>query len=63
MAPPLIPFHFFKNPVSIPMFMLFVFKAPVESPVHEKQPGAKEGELALESERPGLNSKLYHFAL
>ena len=35
----------------------------MESPVCEKQPGTKEGESTLESERPGLKSKLYHFAL
>lgn len=57
MAPPLIPFHFYPSP--IPIFMLLVLKAPMESPVHEKQPRTKEGASTLESERPELKSKLY----
>ena len=62
MAPPLIPFQFY-NLHFYSYFYVICAQVPCKGPVQEKQPGTKEGDSTLESERPGLNSKLYHFAL
>lgn len=62
----LLKFHFtFTCHLLHPLFLFLCYlcsRPPMESPDQEKQPGTKQEESTLESERPGFNSKLYSFS-